>query len=130
MWIMTNFGILMPASIPADVKLTLRNDKWDLQVRSRDYATLQKCRRRYLAWTDTSQIVRTPHLDYDYRFYCDAADFGQAVSQMIIQIDYEKFKPTTDRKGAGGKKLHRLYNKIWGVVIDHYHPLPSSKFDA
>jgi hypothetical protein len=118
MWIMTSYGILMPATIPADLAEDVGHLAFgfNMQVRSRDRATLQKCRARYMANFHVSEIVATPELDYEYRFYCNADDFADAVRWMVIEIDYEKFKPTTMRKGAGGKKLHRLYNDIWWVI--------------
>ena len=41
------------------------------------------------------------------------------ISREVEFIDYEKFKPSTLRKGMGGRKLHDLYNRIWFVVYDH-----------
>lgn len=122
MWIMTSYGILMPASIPADLAEDPAHPAfgYDLQVRSRDRATLQKCRTRYMSHYHTSEIIATPDLDYDFRFYCQNDDFGYAVANMIGQIDYEKFKPTTLRKGNGGKHLHMVYNEIWQVVFGAY----------
>lgn len=120
MWIMTNFGILMPAAIPADIAEDPINPAfgYDLQVRSRDRKTLEKCVKRYMAHYHTSGIIATPKMDYDFRFYCLRSDFAVATSLMVDEIDYEKFKPTTERKGGGGKRLHDLYTRIWWVVYD------------
>lgn len=131
MWIMTSYGILMPAALPTDVLKRFWNEwnenersnarPWTLQVRSRDRKTLVKARKRMRAMTyDTSPIVATPDLDYDFRFYCMRNDFAELIRFEVTEIDYEKFKPTTLRKGGGGQRLHNLYNRIWGVVASHY----------
>lgn len=133
MWIMTSYGILMPASLPAEV-LNRFNDEWNtnpssppgmgswnLQIRSRDRATLMKARRLMIAMgSEVSVVEYTPKLDYEYRFYCDARDFADFIGAEINHIDYEKFKPTTERKGGGGRGLHNLYNSIWGVIARYY----------
>lgn len=122
MWIMTNYGILMPATIPTELAEDPAHPAfgYDLQIRSRDRATLQKCRARYMVEYVTSEIVSTPDLDYEFRFYCRRHAFADAVQKMVLEIDYEKFKPTTLRKGNGGKHLHMLYNEIWQVVFAAY----------
>jgi hypothetical protein len=136
MWIMTSYGILMPATIPAEIIQGFRDEwntnpepttsiTWDLQVRSRDRKTLIRARKimkqmKYFV----GPIIETRQLDYEYRFYCAAHDFAAMIASEIRAIDYEKFKPTTERKGMGGKKLHSLYNRIWGVVAAHYDPMP------
>lgn len=122
MWIMTSYGILMPATIPANLAEDVGSLAFgfNMQVRSRDKATLQKCRTRYMANFHVSEVVATPELDYDFRFYCNADDFADAVRWMVLEIDYEKFKPTTMRKGGGGKHLHMMYNEIWHVVFGAY----------
>lgn len=118
MWIMTPDGILMPAATPNTPGIW---DGWDMQVRARDKRVLQKLRRRMLAeHMHISDIVATPELDYEFRFYADSTDVGAVLGDMIAEIDYEKFKPVSLKKGRGGDKLHSLYNRIWGVVADHY----------
>ncbi len=92
----------------------------ELKLAQRDRATLQKCRTRYMANFHVSEVIATPELDYEYRFYCNADDFAEAVRWMVLEIDYEKFKPTTLRNGAGGKHLHMVYNEIWHVVFGAY----------
>lgn len=118
MWIMTSYGILMPAALPPEVPAF--DDGWNLQVRSRDRRTLKVARKRMIErGYGSSGIVATPELDYEYRFYCRAADFAAFIGGEIAEIDYEKFKPTTDRF-KGGRRLHGLYNRIWSVVAAHY----------
>jgi hypothetical protein len=124
MWIMTSYGILMPAAIPEEIRQDLIGSAWGLQIRSRDRKTLAKTRRVMKNMgNNVSPIVATPMLDYEYRFYCSRRDFATLIADEILTIDYEKFKPTTELKGGGGKRLHHLYNRIWGVVASHYDSL-------
>jgi hypothetical protein len=118
MWIMTPDGILMPAAVPTTSGPW---DGYDLQIRARDKGALNKLIRRMRAeHMVISDIVATPQLDYEFRFYAQAVDFGYVINQMIVEIDYEKFKPVSLKRGRGGNRLHSLYNRIWGVVADHY----------
>lgn len=123
MWIMTSYGILMPAAVPEDVRKTL-TFPWDMQVRARDRKALAKLRKRingsHAYVMGCSEIFATPEMDYDFRVYVQAADFADVISEDIRAIDYTKFKPTTLRKGGGGVNLHDLYNRIWFAVYDHY----------
>jgi len=121
-WIMTSYGILMPADLPDELVDTRFN--WDMQVRARDRRTLRVtvAKMRNIKM-NVSSVQATPQLDYEYRFYCDRADFAEFIRQEVLEIDYEKFKPTTESKEeGGGPLLHRLYNRIWAVVLDHYDP--------
>ena len=110
MWIMTPFGILMPAKIPANVVA-----HGELQIRARDKRALTYLRKHYMP--TLGKTMYTPNLDYEYRAYTWKADFAEAVTRMIEDIDYEKFKPESK-----WVDLHNLYTRIWGVVFDHYNP--------
>ena len=123
MWIMTSFGILMPAALPAHVLNSEGRDPdgYDLQIRARERDHLRKLRRRMTKLgAITGPIISTPENDYEFRFHCDRDDFATVMSEEILAINYDKFKPTTLLKGMGGANLHHLYNRIWGVVADHY----------
>ena len=120
MWIMTPFGILMPSALPKDIGLELGD--WDLQVRSREHAALKYLKKRYMNAGTCSRIVNTPNLDYEYRVYTKKIWFADAMDEMIDDIDYEKFKPTTSRKGMGGNKLHNVYNEMWYSYFRAYSP--------
>ncbi len=134
MWIMTSYGILMPAALPSEVEELINRGQpsavgadyvmqttwWDMQVRGRDRKTLEAARRSTQRFGRCSKVISTPRLDYDFRFYCNREDFAAAMAEEITEITYEKFKPTTEEPGGGGPHLHRLYNKIWSVVFDHY----------
>ena len=119
MWIMTPFGILMPSAIPADAGIS---GEWDLQVRSREQRALKHFRKRYMTAGTSSQVVSTPRLDYEYRFYTRRDAFSDGIAEMIADIDYDKFKPTTMRKGMGGEQLHSVYNEMWYSYFRSYSP--------
>ena len=116
MWIMTPFGILMPSAIPADIDA----GEFDLQVRARDRAALKKLIKRYMDRAPVSAVLYMPNTDYEYRFHCRKIDFEAAVSEMVREIDYVKFKPQTNRPGNGGDDLHHLYNTLWYMIAKHY----------
>jgi hypothetical protein len=111
MWIMTSDGFVALAASD--------RPQWELQVRARDRETLQKIRSRYPT-TERSKIFTTLDRDYEYRFYTTKAAFAEVAAAMIIEIDYQKFKPTTERRGRGGRKVHDLYVALWYVIARHY----------
>ncbi len=111
MWIMTSFGILMPAEIPA--KHRKPGDEHKLQIRTRREHELTILRAQYMPKT-LGPTIYTPDKDYEYRAYADRHAFGLVVAQMVTEIDYAKFKPTTHR--YHDNELHSTYNAIWGVV--------------
>lgn len=117
MWIMTPFGIIMPASINEDDPNFSEDG---LQVRSRERTALTHFQKRYMPAGTFTPVRATPKRDYDFRFYTHRLPFADAVAEMTIEIDYEKFKPVTLRRGMGGEKLHRLYNTIWAEYITAY----------
>ena len=61
MWIITSYGILMPAEIPSSVYLDPAHDAtWDLQVRSRDRKTLQRAIKRMRVYAKTARSSPLP----------------------------------------------------------------------
>lgn len=112
MWIMAPFGILMladrgAANVP-------EGDPRTLQVRARRSIDLDRFRQEYCP--ELGETIPTPERDYNCRAYCTPAQFSAAMTIMVAAIDYEKFKPTTDRYPEGGALLHSVYNSIWGTV--------------
>ncbi len=125
MWIMTSYGIIMPAAIPANVRPFYPydgwDDDWDFQIRARDRKALTKVRKRLIAdGAEPSKNVPTPTRDYEYRMYVNRWTFAAFMQEEIVAIDYTKFKPTTERRGGGGAKLHNLYTRIWFAVAEAY----------
>ncbi len=111
MWVMTGFGILMPAIRPP--KTVPEDDNRTIQVRSRRAKDLDILRDEYMG-DELGPTIATPEFDYNYRAYCTPEAWGRALYNMAQDIDYEKFKPTTDR--YNDHELHAVYNSIWGTV--------------
>lgn len=118
MWIMTNYGILMPALRPEKDRA-----QFPLQIRARDKRALKECIRQMdLLELPHTKIYATPELDYDFRFYTTHHAFANVMATEIEFIDYEKFKPT-----CRWDDLHNLYNHIWSVVFTHYQRRKGNK---
>jgi len=115
MWIMTSFGILMPAAIPAE----LDPEGGLLQIRTRDRQTLVELKRQL---PHLENIHHTPEMDYQYRAYVPRAAFAAWLADYAAEIDYTKFKPTVDRYPRTARRLHDLYLRIWGEVYEAYQP--------
>lgn len=110
MWIMTNFGILMPAALPKE----LDPEGELLQIRSRDRQTLVELKRQI---SHLENIHHTPEMDYQYRVYAPRTAFAAWLADYAAAIDYEKFKPTVKNR-----RLHVLYLDIWQAVWHAYRP--------
>jgi hypothetical protein len=111
-WLMTSFGILMPAARPVDTVAS--GDPRTMQVRARRRVDLEVLRDEYMG-DDLGEIIHTPDMDYNYRAYCTPEAFGAVVAQLVEEIDYLKFKPTTESRYKDAL-LHRVYDEIWSVV--------------
>ena len=113
MWIMTPFGIIMPAQ--AEATAPVAGDPADcFQVRARDRKALTYLRKHYMGGR-LGAIIATPNRDYEFRAYCTKVAFADALRDMVLEVDYEKFKPQ-----ARTESLHDLYLRLWYVVFDHY----------
>ncbi len=112
MWLMTSFGILMPSLRPE--KYTPDWDDRKLQIRARRSKDLDILRAEYMKGS-LGGTIYTPDKDYEYRAYCTHEAWAIACMKLMMEIDYVKFKPTTDR--YRDHRLHSVYNRIWGVVI-------------
>lgn len=123
-WIATPFGFLMPAIRPPDTVPS--GDTRTLQVRSRRAVDLDILRAVYLPGK-LGRTLHTPYMDYRYRAYCTPEAFGFAVAQMIVDIDYTKFKPQTDR--FRDDALHAFYNRVWSVYNAAF-PTPSAAYSG
>lgn len=128
MWIFADFGLLMPAAIPAEKvnpEYLGPNGDFDLQIRARAVSHLENFIRDYATPMGLahSEIQKTPEMDYNCRVYMRQEDFAAAVAQMVLNIDYRKFKPTAEAKNEDGtlkfregKEYHGVLNSIWGAV--------------
>lgn len=128
MWLFLPLGLLMPASVPTakvDPKWLGPEGKYDIQVRVRDKSHVENFIRDYLdpMGLPHSDIQDNPDMDYNHRIYMDKGDFAKAIAQATLDIDYEKFKPTAERRDAEGHALypkgriyHDVLNSVWGTV--------------
>lgn len=114
MWIMTHFGILMPSLRPEDT--VLPGDDRLIQIRARRARDLNYLRDHYAPYLGATLFLGDT--DYQYRAYCTHRELADICSQLALEIDYTKFKPTTDRHGDD--ELHALYNRIWCAVLDAF----------
>lgn len=124
MWVMTPFGILMPALRPPDT--VPEGDVQTLQIRTRRRKDLEILRDEYMGEA-LGEIIHTPTFDYNYRAYCTPQAFSDALGKMTHAIDYERFKPTTEAKYKDAE-LHSVYNSIWGTVTRLGEPWEGLKF--
>jgi hypothetical protein len=124
MWICTPFGILMPAVRPA--KVIPAGDNRTMQVRARHKEYLDIFRERYCP--EMGESIHFPNMDYQWKAYCTPQQLAAATAKMMLDIDYEKFKPESSntKKWSGDKtslpagksdQLHGLYNGIWSQML-------------
>jgi hypothetical protein len=134
MWLFLSGGLLMPATFPkskVDKKFVPEDSDFDIQVRGRVVSHLENFIRDYMEPNGyaVSEIQVTPNMDYNCRFYTRRQDFAIAVGMAVLDIDFEKFKPTAERKDANGVALykdgsayHSVLNSIWGTVTSLGRP--------
>lgn len=113
MWMFTGFGVLMPAARPA--KYTPPNDPRTLQIRSRRRQDLDILRAMFMQG-QLGPTLHTPDKDYEYRAYCKPEDFAWAVFEMIMKIDYTKFKPETDN--FADNEHHAFLTSVWATYLN------------
>lgn len=124
MWVMTSFGILMPSVRPPGTVDPL--DNRTLQIRARREKDLSILRDEYMG-DALGPTWETPEMDYNFRAYCTPEAWGRALYDMAQQIDYQKFKPTTEDY-YGDAELHSVYNQIWGTVCRLNAPWGGRRF--
>jgi len=117
MWIFTSFGVLMPSERPADT-FDAETDDRVIQIRTRSRVHLERLRDGGF-FPEMGEIVFFPNTDYEYRAYCTRAQLAEIMVRLALDIDYTKFKPTTEAKWKDAR-LHDLYNMIWGVFYQRY----------
>ncbi len=115
MWVMTSFGILMPSLRPQGTVPV--GDNRPLQVRARRRGDLDILRERYQP--DLGRTIHLRDTDYEYRAYCTLESWQRALALISADIDYTKFKPTTETK-FHDKALHQLYNSLWSVIFNKF----------
>lgn len=113
MWVMTHFGILMPSLRPVRGP----TDKRELQIRARRRQDIDYLRRHYMP--KLGETVTLGETDYQYRAYCTREEWADALRLIVLEIDYVKFKPTTEDK-HNDRKLHDVYIRIWNVIFSGF----------
>lgn len=124
MWVFSDFGLLMPALVPEraknrkSVRKWTKNGKYELQVRARLREHLKHFMEVYMEpGTYNPKIHATPEMDYNYRFYTTREAFAQGIANIALNMDYEKFKETSERF-PWNKKYHTLLTRIWGTLCE------------
>lgn len=123
MWLMLSGGIIMPSLRPAHKMEEGELQTMQLRARSREH--LSRWRREYQPALGST--IHIPKTDYEYRAYCTPESFALAFTKAIMDIDYTKFKPTTEDY-YDDAELHRIYNRIWSVVLDANPDRVDSKY--
>lgn len=128
MWIFLPLGLIMPSTFPrdkVDPKYLGPDGDFDIQIRVRSLSHLENFIRDYFVpmGLNISEIEATPGMDYNFRAYARKADLAEAIAQAVLDIDFQKFKPTAEAKAedgsplyAEGKAYHSVLNSIWGTV--------------
>lgn len=114
MWVMTSFGIFMPSLRPEEH--VPAGDERKLQIRARRERELLILKELYMK--DAGEIVHLPNTDYEFRIYCTHQEWANVMAQLALDIDYVKFKDTTDRWNDA--RLHAAYLRIWGILYDMF----------
>lgn len=117
MWIFTSFGVLMPSERPAETFDATTDDRV-IQIRTRSRVHLERLKEGGF-FPEMGEIVFFPNTDYEFRTYCTRAQLAAIMARLSMDIDYTKFKPTTEDKWSD-RKLHDLYNAVWGLFYARY----------
>jgi len=104
MWLITTAGFYSIVQKPGEK---------DLTIRSRVKKDLEALRDKYLP--DLGEIVRNENTDYRYRAKVSHADLAKAVSQIVLDIDYDNFKNTV-AKVQGHNRSH-AYSTVWEDLL-------------
>lgn len=113
MWVLTSFGVLMPAlrhkrdMTPGDNRV--------IQVRARRRKDLNILRTEYMG-DELGPTVTGGGTDYQFRAFCTREAWATALAKMAMDIDYTSFKDTTESK-YGDKPLHDAYLSVWGTLL-------------
>jgi hypothetical protein len=105
MWIFQNNSFV---SVVQDKHL--RDQVW---VRARVRGDVEA----FFAKTDFEpEVIETQQADYRFRAAVSKADVAAAVSQSIMNLDYENFKNSVP-KGAAGDMRHDAYTQVWSEMF-------------
>jgi hypothetical protein len=105
MWLMTNFGFF---------SIVQKKDADILAVRARARNDLETLKERYIP--TLGHILKGGGTDYQYRATVSREDMAEALGKIIMDIDYDNFKNSVAEKQ--GRKRARLYEEVWGILLD------------
>lgn len=111
MWVMTSYGAFFPALRPADT--VPPGDDRTMQVRARRRVDLHRLRQLHMH--DLGPTYEVPDSDYEFRANCTPEALAAAMARIAMDIDYVKFKPTTER--YRDDQLHGAYLDVWAVLL-------------
>lgn len=106
MWVFTTVGYF---SVTRD---TSHPDR--LQVRARVKGDLDLLRSSYLP--ELTPTIQLPGRDYPYRGYCTKEQWGGALVQISMALDYGNFKSEVTKKQ--GLAREQLYAQVWSVMFN------------
>ena len=123
MWIMTSYGFVALADQPAETRNMLLDPthRWDTQIRGRDFRTMCEVAKRLetIERGCASPVTATADRDYEWRIWAPREVVAAWLNDEVLDMDYTKFKPTTERYRRM-PKLHDLYTELWYVIARHY----------
>lgn len=110
MWLLTCFGFFSVVRKPGDAEEGM------LTVRGRVRADLEALRDTYLQ--GASPVIDLERTDYRYRMRVPEKDFGEALSRIASEIDYNDFKSAVETRQ--GWTRHDIYEQVWSVLRQLY----------
>lgn len=117
MWVFTGWGALFPSQRPEGT--IPEGDDKTIQIRARRKIELQRACEFYPEVGILAEdIIFMPKTDYEFRIYCTPVQLGILLAGMALDINYTKFKPTTETFGES--KLHDAYNQIWWILYEKF----------
>lgn len=103
MWLVTDFGFYSIVRKPGDNFLT---------IRTRVCNDLENLKKLYLP--TLGDIIDGGGTDYQYRAEVPHADFANAMSRIVMDIDYSNFKNEVSKKQSSSRA--KIYGKVWGAL--------------
>jgi hypothetical protein len=103
MWLFTNFGFFSVVQKPGER---------DLTVRSRLRSDLEHLRQRYLP--TLGPVIEHGGSDYQFRAKISHAALAEAMSKIVLDIDYSNFKNSVAEQQ--GHARAKTYGKVWEAL--------------
>ena len=105
MWLFTNFGFYSVVKKRGEDCLT---------VRSRVREDLDRLREQYLP--DLGQTLDHVGTDYPFRAQVSHEDFGEALKQISLNLDYSNFKNVVNREL--GTRRAGVCGNVWSELLE------------